>query len=43
MAFVLSYCGKSPKIASSVFLAENAVVIGDVEVGEDSSLWYGVV
>lgn len=43
MALVLSYRGKSPKIASSVFLAENAVVIGDVEVGEDSSLWYGVV
>jgi carbonic anhydrase/acetyltransferase-like protein (isoleucine patch superfamily) len=26
-----------------VFIAENAVVIGDVEIGENSSIWYGCV
>lgn len=35
--------GKSPKIHETAFVAENAVVIGDVEIGEDSSVWYGSV
>ena len=26
-----------------MFLAENSIVIGDVEIGEDSSVWYGTV
>ncbi len=43
MALVKGYNGVNPKIHETVFLAENAVVIGDVEIGEDSSLWYGVV
>ncbi len=43
MALIKDYKGIYPKIHPSVFLAENAVVIGDVEIGEDSSLWYGVV
>jgi carbonic anhydrase/acetyltransferase-like protein (isoleucine patch superfamily) len=32
-----------PKIHGSVFVAENAVVIGDVEIGSESSVWYGCV
>src|ERR1043165_716249 len=32
-----------PKIHESVFIAEDAVVIGDVEIGEDSSVWFGSV
>ncbi|MFN3870043.1 MAG: gamma carbonic anhydrase family protein [Aquificaceae bacterium] len=43
MALLLPYKGIFPKIAPSVFLAENSVVIGDVEIGEDSSVWYGTV
>jgi gamma-carbonic anhydrase len=35
--------GKTPKIAENVFIAENAVIIGDVEIGEGSSIWYNVV
>lgn len=35
--------GKKPAIHSSCFVAEDAVVAGDVEIGEDSSLWYSVV
>jgi carbonic anhydrase/acetyltransferase-like protein (isoleucine patch superfamily) len=33
---------KTPKIAQSAFVAENAVIIGDVEIGPRSSIWYGV-
>ncbi len=43
MATVKPYKNMIPRIDSSVFLAENAVVIGDVEIGEDSSVWYGAV
>ncbi|NPB08089.1 MAG: gamma carbonic anhydrase family protein [Aquificae bacterium] len=43
MALVKPYKGVWPKIGRGVFLAENAVVIGDVEIGEDSSVWYGTV
>ena len=32
-----------PNVAKSVFVAENALVIGDVEIGEDSSVWFGSV
>lgn len=35
--------GITPKIADSVYLAENTHVIGDVEIGEDSSVWFGSV
>lgn len=35
--------GFTPKIAKDVFIAENAVIIGDVEIGEGSSVWYNVV
>lgn len=33
--------GVSPQIAEGVFLAETAAVIGDVEIGAGSSVWYG--
>jgi carbonic anhydrase/acetyltransferase-like protein (isoleucine patch superfamily) len=32
-----------PKIHPSVFVAETAQVIGDVEIGENSSVWFQVV
>lgn len=32
-----------PRIHSTAFIAENAMVIGDVEIGEDSSVWFGSV
>ncbi len=35
--------GKSPKIGQGVFLAETCAVIGDVEIGDAASIWYGVV
>ncbi|MCU0453297.1 MAG: gamma carbonic anhydrase family protein [Bacteroidetes bacterium] len=35
--------GKAPSIAPDVFLAPDAVVIGDVTIGAGSSAWYGSV
>lgn len=32
-----------PRIAADVFVAENAVVTGEVEIGNESSIWYGCV
>ena len=40
-ATVRAYGGKRPVIGRGVFLAETCAVIGDVEIGEDSSIWYG--
>lgn len=33
----------TPKLAPRVWVAESASVIGDVEIGEDSSIWFGTV
>ncbi len=43
MPAVLAYDGKTPRLGPSVFLADGSVVTGDVEIGEDSSLWFGTV
>ncbi len=39
---VLPYRGVWPRIASDVFIAPGATVIGDVEIGPGASLWFGV-
>jgi carbonic anhydrase/acetyltransferase-like protein (isoleucine patch superfamily) len=35
--------GKTPVIGKGVFVAETAAIIGDVEIGDSSSVWYGTV
>jgi carbonic anhydrase/acetyltransferase-like protein (isoleucine patch superfamily) len=35
--------GVSPKISDKAFIAPGAAVIGDVEIGEDSGVWFGCV
>ena len=35
--------GVMPRLHPSVFVAEGAQVMGDVEIGEDSSVWYNTV
>ncbi len=32
-----------PTIGKNVFIAQNATVIGEVSIGEDSSIWFGTV
>jgi carbonic anhydrase/acetyltransferase-like protein (isoleucine patch superfamily) len=40
---ILPFEGKSPRIHPSVFIASGARIIGDVEIGEGSSVWFNVV
>lgn len=43
MSNIQSYKDISPTIAKSCFIAPSADIIGDVHIGEDSSIWYGCV
>jgi carbonic anhydrase/acetyltransferase-like protein (isoleucine patch superfamily) len=40
---IRDFDGKSPSIDKSCFIAESADVIGDVTLGESSSIWFGTV
>lgn len=40
---VRPYAGKEPRIGARVFLADSCAIIGDVELGDDSSIWFGAV
>ena len=42
-ATIRSFAGKTPVLGRGVFLAETSAVIGDVEIGEDTSGWYSTV
>jgi carbonic anhydrase/acetyltransferase-like protein (isoleucine patch superfamily) len=37
------FANTSSVIHESVFVAESAIIIGDVEIGEDASVWFGSV
>jgi carbonic anhydrase/acetyltransferase-like protein (isoleucine patch superfamily) len=43
MATIIPYGGKTPRIHPTAFVAPTAVVIGDVEIGPESSVWFGAV
>jgi len=40
---IREFNGKVSRIHSSVYVADTATIIGDVEIGEDSSVWFGSV
>lgn len=40
---LVPYDGKLPKIHPTAFVAPTATLIGDVEIGEDASVWFGAV
>ena len=40
---ILPFEGKTPQISKDAFVAENAVVIGDVTIESDASIWFGAV
>lgn len=42
-AYIRPYQGIYPKIDPSAFIAPGAVIIGDVEIGAEASVWYGCV
>jgi carbonic anhydrase/acetyltransferase-like protein (isoleucine patch superfamily) len=43
MPLIKSINNITPKILEGVFLADNAVVIGDVIIGKESSVWFNTV
>ena len=43
MAIIKKLKGVQPEFGENCFLAENAVIIGDVEMGDNCSIWYSAV
>lgn len=43
MAIIQPVRGFNPQIGKNCFLAANAVVVGDVIMGDDCSVWFGTV
>ena len=43
MALIRPLNGIAPKIGEDTFIAETATIIGDVEIGDNCSIWYGAV
>ncbi|MFT3740508.1 MAG: gamma carbonic anhydrase family protein [Breznakibacter sp.] len=43
MALIKTIRGFTPKIGNNVYLSENATIVGDVEIGDDSSVWFNAV
>jgi len=43
MAILLPYKGINPRIGKEVYLAPNSVLVGDVTIGDYSSIWFGAV
>jgi carbonic anhydrase/acetyltransferase-like protein (isoleucine patch superfamily) len=43
MALIISVRGFTPTIGKNSYIAENATIIGDVEMGEDCSIWFQAV
>lgn len=40
---LIPFAGRLPRVHPSAFIAPTAVLIGDVEVGEEASVWFGAV
>jgi len=43
VACILTYNGKTPRIGKGAFVAPTAALIGDVEIGDGASVWFGAV
>ena len=40
---IRSFNGIEPKIHETTYVTDDCVIVGDVEIGEDASVWYGSV
>jgi carbonic anhydrase/acetyltransferase-like protein (isoleucine patch superfamily) len=40
---IIEYKGKRPNISPTAFIAPTAVLIGDVTIGDEASIWWGAV
>ena len=43
MAIIKTIRGFTPRFGKNIFLAENAVVVGDVMMGDDCTIWFNAV
>jgi len=43
MSRILEYNGRKPELGRGVFLAPGSVVVGDVKIGDYSTIWYNAV
>jgi carbonic anhydrase/acetyltransferase-like protein (isoleucine patch superfamily) len=43
MASIIPFRGHTPRIHSTAFIAPTAVLIGDVDIGPQASVWYGCI
>lgn len=43
MPLIYPIKGISPRLGANVFIAENATIVGDVEMGNDCSVWFNAV
>ena len=43
MAHIIAFGGRCPRIAETAFVAPTAVVIGDVVIEDEASVWFGAV
>ena len=43
MALIRTVRGFTPKIGKETFLADNATIVGDVEIGDGCSIWFNAV
>lgn len=43
MALIKTVCGKSPKWGEGCYFSENATIVGDVELGEQCTVWFNAV
>jgi len=40
---IVPFQGMAPRLGSRVFAAPNATIVGDVEIGDDASIWFNCV
>lgn len=40
---IVPFEGRTPLIASDAFVAPSAVLVGDIDIGSEASVWYGCI
>ena len=43
MALIKKFKDIDPTIHETAYIADDAIIIGDVEIGEDASVWFGAI
>jgi len=43
MSLIIPINNKTPRLGQGVYVAQNATLIGDLSIGDESSIWFGVV